>query len=83
MQILCAWYLLFIHVSPVTQKHGIAVSPEVTTNGDVGQGQAEEDVSAESASRLAQESPHGGRESMLGNFNSSPVHVHARCARCC
>ncbi|XP_076021971.1 uncharacterized protein lrrfip1b isoform X2 [Genypterus blacodes] len=48
-------------------KHGIAVSAEVKANGDVGPGQAEEDVRAESATRSAQESPHGGRESMLGN----------------
>ncbi|XP_076021974.1 leucine-rich repeat flightless-interacting protein 2 isoform X4 [Genypterus blacodes] len=46
-------------------KHGIAVSAEVKANGDVGPGQAEEDVRAESATRSAQESPHGGRESML------------------
>lgn len=46
-------------------KHGIALSPDVTTNGESGRGEADDDISEESASRLAQESPHGGRESML------------------
>ncbi|XP_044043373.1 leucine-rich repeat flightless-interacting protein 2 isoform X10 [Siniperca chuatsi] len=46
-------------------KHGIVVSPEVSTNGETGRGEAEDDVSAESSSRLAQEPSHGGRESML------------------
>ncbi|XP_029282965.1 leucine-rich repeat flightless-interacting protein 1 isoform X13 [Cottoperca gobio] len=44
-------------------KHGVVVSPELSTNGETGQ---DDDVSAESASRLAQEPSHGGRESMLG-----------------
>lgn len=46
-------------------KHGVVVSPEVTTNGETGLDEAEDDVTAESASRLAQEPSHGGRESML------------------
>lgn len=46
-------------------KNGVAVSPDITTNGDAELGGNEDDISAESASRLAQESPQGGRESML------------------
>lgn len=46
-------------------KHGVVISPEVSTNGETGQGEAEDDVSAESASRLALEPSPGGRESML------------------
>ncbi|XP_049426383.1 leucine-rich repeat flightless-interacting protein 2 isoform X4 [Epinephelus fuscoguttatus] len=45
--------------------HGIVLSPEVSTNGEAGQGEVEDDVSTESASRLAQEPSPGGRESML------------------
>ncbi|XP_029929394.1 leucine-rich repeat flightless-interacting protein 2 isoform X4 [Myripristis murdjan] len=45
-------------------KHGVVLSPEVTTNGETGQGEAD-DVSAESASRLAQDPSHGGGEGML------------------
>ncbi|XP_078099495.1 uncharacterized protein lrrfip1b isoform X6 [Sander vitreus] len=48
-------------------EHGVVVtSPEVSTNGETGQGEAEDDVSAETASRLAQEMSPAGRESMLG-----------------
>uniref|UniRef100_A0A668U7V2 Leucine rich repeat (in FLII) interacting protein 1b n=1 Tax=Oreochromis aureus TaxID=47969 RepID=A0A668U7V2_OREAU len=46
-------------------KNGVAISPDITTNGDAELGGNEDDISAESASRLAQESPQGGRESML------------------
>ncbi|KAM6893248.1 leucine-rich repeat flightless-interacting protein 2 [Lycodopsis pacificus] len=46
-------------------KHGVVVSPEVSTNGEAGQGQAVDDVTAESALRLAEEPSHGGRESTL------------------
>nr|XP_033471771.1 uncharacterized protein LOC117249959 isoform X5 [Epinephelus lanceolatus] len=46
--------------------HGIVLSPEVSTNGEAGQGEVEDDVSTDSASRLAQEPSPGGRESMLG-----------------
>lgn len=42
------------------------MSPEVSTNGETGQDEAEDDVSVESAARLAEEPSHGGRESMLG-----------------
>ncbi|XP_035768516.1 uncharacterized protein lrrfip1b isoform X4 [Neolamprologus brichardi] len=47
-------------------KNGVTVSPDITTNGDAELGGNEDDISAESASRLAQESPQGGRENMLG-----------------
>ncbi|XP_036807703.1 uncharacterized protein LOC110495607 isoform X13 [Oncorhynchus mykiss] len=47
-------------------KHGIVLSPEVTTNGDAGQ-MIDGPCSADSTSRLAQESqPSHGGESMLG-----------------
>ncbi|KAK5847403.1 hypothetical protein PBY51_016531 [Eleginops maclovinus] len=45
------------------KKHGVVVCPELPTNGEKGQ---EDDVSADSASRLAEEPSHCGRESMLG-----------------
>ncbi|XP_026157126.1 leucine-rich repeat flightless-interacting protein 2 isoform X3 [Mastacembelus armatus] len=44
-------------------QHGVVVSPEVAANGDAAP--AEDDVSEDSGSRLAQESCHGGRESVL------------------
>ncbi|XP_024654507.1 uncharacterized protein lrrfip1b isoform X5 [Maylandia zebra] len=47
-------------------KNGVTISPDITTNGDAELGGNEDDISAESASRLAQESPQGGRENMLG-----------------
>ncbi|XP_070850075.1 leucine-rich repeat flightless-interacting protein 2 isoform X1 [Chaetodon trifascialis] len=43
------------------KKHGVVVSPEVSTNGETGRGEDEDDVSA----GLAQDSSRGGRESML------------------
>ena len=52
-------------VSP-ERKHGIVLSPEVTTNGVTGPRDADDDITSDSASRLAQESPHIGAESMLG-----------------
>ncbi|XP_031734423.1 uncharacterized protein LOC116400637 isoform X2 [Anarrhichthys ocellatus] len=48
------------------KKHGVVVSPEVSTNGEAGQGEAVDDVTAESALRLAEEPSHGGRENTLG-----------------
>lgn len=48
------------------QNHGVVVSPEISTNGDTGRGGAEDDITADSVSRLAQESSHDGRESVLG-----------------
>ncbi|KAK5890971.1 hypothetical protein CgunFtcFv8_018269 [Champsocephalus gunnari] len=44
------------------KEHGVVVSPELPINGETGQ---EDDVTADSASRLAEEPSHGGRESML------------------
>ncbi|XP_029282955.1 leucine-rich repeat flightless-interacting protein 1 isoform X4 [Cottoperca gobio] len=52
-----------VRLRDLLKKHGVVVSPELSTNGETGQ---DDDVSAESASRLAQEPSHGGRESMLG-----------------
>ncbi|XP_070786584.1 leucine-rich repeat flightless-interacting protein 2 [Enoplosus armatus] len=54
-----------VRLRDLLKKHGVVVSPQVSTNGDTGQGEDEDDVSAESAARLAQEPYHGGRESML------------------
>ncbi|XP_029282964.1 leucine-rich repeat flightless-interacting protein 2 isoform X12 [Cottoperca gobio] len=51
-----------VRLRDLLKKHGVVVSPELSTNGETGQ---DDDVSAESASRLAQEPSHGGRESML------------------
>ncbi|XP_037830372.1 uncharacterized protein LOC108228457 isoform X8 [Kryptolebias marmoratus] len=45
-------------------KHGVIVSPEIATNGE--SELSEDDVSAESASRLAEESLPGDKEEMLG-----------------
>lgn len=47
------------------KKHGVVIAPDITTNGDAELGGAEDDVSAESASRLAQESSPGGRDNTL------------------
>ncbi|XP_067357149.1 uncharacterized protein lrrfip1b isoform X16 [Channa argus] len=47
-------------------KHGVVISHEISTNGDMGQVETDDDVTAESASQLAQELSRGGRESMLG-----------------
>ncbi|XP_071015553.1 leucine-rich repeat flightless-interacting protein 2-like [Oncorhynchus clarkii lewisi] len=54
-----------VHLKDTLKKHGIVLSPEVTTNGDAGQ-MIDEPCSADSTSRLAQESqPSHGGESML------------------
>ncbi|KAM4601973.1 leucine-rich repeat flightless-interacting protein 2 [Polymixia lowei] len=53
-----------VRLRDVLKKHGIVLSPEVTTNGDTGQAEID-GVSAESASRLAQSPSHAGAESML------------------
>ncbi|XP_056226988.1 uncharacterized protein lrrfip1b isoform X9 [Seriola aureovittata] len=47
-------------------KHAVIVSPDVSTNGEAGQGEVESDVGEQSDSRLAEEPLRGGRESMLG-----------------
>ncbi|XP_054483335.1 leucine-rich repeat flightless-interacting protein 2-like isoform X1 [Anoplopoma fimbria] len=54
-----------VRLRDLLKKHGVVVSLEVSTNGETGQGEAVDDVTAESASRLAQESSNGGRESTL------------------
>ncbi|XP_036838365.1 uncharacterized protein LOC110517899 isoform X7 [Oncorhynchus mykiss] len=55
-----------VHLKDTLKKHGIVLSPEVTTNGDAGQ-MIDGPCSADSTSRLAQESqPSHGGESMLG-----------------
>ena len=53
----------------------VVATPEVSTNGETGQGEAEDDVSAETASRLAQEMSPAGRESMMGKKKSVCVCV--------
>ncbi|XP_035768518.1 uncharacterized protein lrrfip1b isoform X6 [Neolamprologus brichardi] len=55
-----------VRLRDLLKKNGVTVSPDITTNGDAELGGNEDDISAESASRLAQESPQGGRENMLG-----------------
>ncbi|XP_069577299.1 leucine-rich repeat flightless-interacting protein 2 isoform X3 [Brachyistius frenatus] len=47
------------------KKHGVVVSPDVSTNGDTGHDGAGDDVSADSAPRPANEAPRGGRASTL------------------
>ncbi|CAB1327627.1 unnamed protein product [Coregonus sp. 'balchen'] len=55
-----------VHLKDTLKKNGIVLSPEVTTNGDAGE-MIDGPLSADSASRLAQESqPSHGGESMLG-----------------
>ncbi|XP_075333358.1 leucine-rich repeat flightless-interacting protein 2 isoform X3 [Odontesthes bonariensis] len=54
-----------VRLRDALKKHGVVVSPDLTTNGDTKVGVAEDDVGEGSASSLAQESHHGGRESML------------------
>ncbi|XP_039900932.1 leucine-rich repeat flightless-interacting protein 2-like isoform X6 [Simochromis diagramma] len=54
-----------VRLRDLLKKNGVTISPDITTNGDVELGGNEDDISAESASRLAQESPQGGRENML------------------
>ncbi|XP_029986579.1 uncharacterized protein LOC115416830 isoform X5 [Sphaeramia orbicularis] len=54
-------------------EHGVVVSDDVTTNGETEQNDAEDDVSAQSASRLAEEASHGGRQSMMGKVRDQDV----------
>ncbi|XP_028427701.1 leucine-rich repeat flightless-interacting protein 2 isoform X3 [Perca flavescens] len=57
-----------VRLRDLLKEHGVVVvvsTPEVSTNGETGQGEAEDDVSAETASRLAQEMSPAGRESMM------------------
>uniref|UniRef100_UPI0037E9796C leucine-rich repeat flightless-interacting protein 2 isoform X2 n=1 Tax=Semicossyphus pulcher TaxID=241346 RepID=UPI0037E9796C len=48
-----------VRLRELLKKHGVSISPEVSTNGEAAEAEDE------SATRLAQESSHGGRESML------------------
>ncbi|XP_041834698.1 leucine-rich repeat flightless-interacting protein 2 isoform X3 [Melanotaenia boesemani] len=54
-----------VRLRDLLKKHELDVSPDITTNGDTDQGNVEDDVSTESSSQLAEESPHSSRESML------------------
>ncbi|KAM6958116.1 leucine-rich repeat flightless-interacting protein 2 isoform 7-T7 [Tautogolabrus adspersus] len=53
------------HTEELLTTHGVFISPELSANGEAAHGEAEDDVSTDSASRLAQESSHDGRTSML------------------
>ncbi|XP_037830366.1 uncharacterized protein LOC108228457 isoform X2 [Kryptolebias marmoratus] len=53
-----------VRLQDLLKKHGVIVSPEIATNGE--SELSEDDVSAESASRLAEESLPGDKEEMLG-----------------
>ncbi|XP_056226980.1 plectin isoform X2 [Seriola aureovittata] len=55
-----------IRLRDLLKKHAVIVSPDVSTNGEAGQGEVESDVGEQSDSRLAEEPLRGGRESMLG-----------------
>ncbi|KAM3584873.1 uncharacterized protein V6R79_001521 [Siganus canaliculatus] len=46
-------------------EHGVLVSPGVSTNGDGGRAEGDDDVSTDSAARLAEEPSAGGRQSLL------------------
>uniref|UniRef100_A0A673B0G9 Leucine rich repeat (in FLII) interacting protein 1b n=1 Tax=Sphaeramia orbicularis TaxID=375764 RepID=A0A673B0G9_9TELE len=54
-----------VQLRSLLKEHGVVVSDDVTTNGETEQNDAEDDVSAQSASRLAEEASHGGRQSMM------------------
>uniref|UniRef100_A0A3B4X2V3 Leucine-rich repeat flightless-interacting protein 2-like n=1 Tax=Seriola lalandi dorsalis TaxID=1841481 RepID=A0A3B4X2V3_SERLL len=54
-----------IRLRDLLKKHAVIVSPDVSTNGEAGQGEVESDVGEQSDSRLAEEPLRGGRESML------------------
>ncbi|XP_041834696.1 leucine-rich repeat flightless-interacting protein 2 isoform X1 [Melanotaenia boesemani] len=60
-----------VRLRDLLKKHELDVSPDITTNGDTDQGNVEDDVSTESSSQLAEESPHSSRESMLGKCRGS------------
>ncbi|KAM3584875.1 uncharacterized protein V6R79_001521 [Siganus canaliculatus] len=47
------------------KEHGVLVSPGVSTNGDGGRAEGDDDVSTDSAARLAEEPSAGGRQSLL------------------
>ncbi|KAM6958113.1 leucine-rich repeat flightless-interacting protein 2 isoform 4-T4 [Tautogolabrus adspersus] len=54
-----------VRLRDLLKTHGVFISPELSANGEAAHGEAEDDVSTDSASRLAQESSHDGRTSML------------------
>ncbi|XP_069020041.1 leucine-rich repeat flightless-interacting protein 2 isoform X1 [Embiotoca jacksoni] len=54
-----------VQLRDLLKKHGVVVSPDVSTNGDTGHDGAGDDVSADSAPRSANEAPRGGRASTL------------------
>ncbi|XP_060888639.1 leucine-rich repeat flightless-interacting protein 2 isoform X9 [Labrus mixtus] len=53
------------HTEELLTTHGVFIAPKLSANGEAAQDDAEDDVSADSASRLAHESSHDGRTSML------------------
>ncbi|XP_026218965.1 early endosome antigen 1 isoform X2 [Anabas testudineus] len=55
-----------VELQDVLKNHGVVIPPEISTNGDKGQGKTGDDITTYSASRLAEESSHVGRESTLG-----------------
>ncbi|KAK2857258.1 hypothetical protein Q5P01_005993 [Channa striata] len=54
-----------VQLRDLLKEHGVVILPEISTNGDMGQDKTDDDVTAESASQLAQELSRSGRESML------------------
>ncbi|XP_029986577.1 uncharacterized protein LOC115416830 isoform X3 [Sphaeramia orbicularis] len=62
-----------VQLRSLLKEHGVVVSDDVTTNGETEQNDAEDDVSAQSASRLAEEASHGGRQSMMGKVRDQDV----------
>ncbi|XP_065808218.1 leucine-rich repeat flightless-interacting protein 2 isoform X2 [Labrus bergylta] len=54
-----------VRLTDLLKTHGVFISPKLSANGEAAQDDAEDDVSADSASRLAHESSHDGRTSML------------------
>ncbi|XP_060888635.1 leucine-rich repeat flightless-interacting protein 2 isoform X5 [Labrus mixtus] len=54
-----------VRLTDLLKTHGVFIAPKLSANGEAAQDDAEDDVSADSASRLAHESSHDGRTSML------------------
>ncbi|XP_074520532.1 leucine-rich repeat flightless-interacting protein 2 isoform X4 [Halichoeres trimaculatus] len=52
-------------LSDLLKKHGVFVTPELSANGEAGETEAEDGVSAESAVSLAQEMSYDGRTNVL------------------
>lgn len=71
-------YLVLIIFS--LQKHGVVISPEVSTNGETGQNE-DDDVSTTSTPPLPQELAHGGRQSMLGKKNKTCNQMSLLCQK--